>query len=226
MEGLAAGVATTEGSELGTSPGTEPRVEGTSSGDARREYAITEMPDEDLTPPEEAAPPDAPGPPETPSRAEAGQSPRTEPISPPSGEGDIPPGGAGETTSPRPESNDEFPGTEPIEGEDPTARSGEVPPPPEEIPPERAGEIPMAEEVPAPRTEEVPSGNPSQPPPGDVQRDSTQGRSTEEVSEEEGAGPEERQDRGLVERLTDRARDAILGEEEQRGEGTGRPDRR
>lgn len=93
-------VAATGGSEPDLSPGmeppsslpdTEPRMEGAPSGDPRREYAVTEMPDEDLTPPRDAVPPDASEPPGAPSRAEAGQPPRTEPISAPPGPGDVPP---------------------------------------------------------------------------------------------------------------------------------------
>ena len=182
------GVAATEGLEPDLPPSTEARAEGAPSGDPRREYAVTEMPDEDLTP---------------------------------LGEGGGSPGSTEEAASPRPEPSDDFPGTEPVRGEDPTARSEEVSPPPEEIPPERAGEIPTAEEVPPPRTddvpmaEEVPSGTPPQAPPGDVQR----GPSSEPLSRtEETAGEKERQiereredDKGLV----DRAIDKLTGEEEQ-----------
>ena len=212
-EGLATGVATAEGSELdtspgtersGSSPGTEPRAESTSSGDARREYAVTEMADEDLRPLEEAA-------------------------------------------SPRPEPTDDFPGTEPIEGEDPTARSSEPPPPPEEIPPERAGEIPTAEEVPAPRTEavpgakDVPSGTPPQAPTGDVQRETSsespsRGEETPlraggasldtPLSQEEMIRRQAKRDRGEEDKgLTDEVRDAIFDEDRAKG-GTGREDRR
>src|SRR5919202_4784421 len=56
----ALGVAATEGAEPDLPPSTESRIEGTTSGDPRREYAVTEMPDEGLTPPEETVPPDAP----------------------------------------------------------------------------------------------------------------------------------------------------------------------
>ena len=212
-EGLATGVATAEGSELdtspgtersGSSPGTEPKAESTSSGDARREYAVTEMADEDLRPLEEAA-------------------------------------------SPRPEPTDDFPGTEPVEGEDPTARLSEPPPPPEEIPPERAGEIPTAEEVPAPRTEAVPwaeyvpSGTPPQAPTGDVQRETTSespsrgeetplrtGRASLDtpLSQEEMIRRQAKRDRGEEDKgLTDEVRDAIFDEDRAKG-GTGREDRR
>jgi hypothetical protein len=99
-EDTVSSVAATGGSEPDLSPGTEPpgglpdtepRTEGAPSGDPRREYAVTEMPDEDLTLPRDAVPPDAPEPPGAPSRAEAGQPPRTEPISAPPGPGDVPP---------------------------------------------------------------------------------------------------------------------------------------
>ena len=49
--GAASGVAATEGVEPDLPPSTEPRAEGAPFGDPRREYAVTEMPDEDLTPP-------------------------------------------------------------------------------------------------------------------------------------------------------------------------------
>ncbi len=99
-EDTVSGVAARGGSESEVSPETEPpgglpdvepRAEGAPSGDVRREYAVTEMPDEDLTPPRDAVPPDAPEPSGAPSRAEAGQPPRTEPISAPPGPGDVPP---------------------------------------------------------------------------------------------------------------------------------------
>ncbi len=99
-EELAPGVAATEGSEPDVSPGTErpgglpdtePRAEGAPSGDPRREYAVTERYDEDLTPPRDAVPPDAPEPPGASSEAQAGGPPRTEPISAPPGPGDVPP---------------------------------------------------------------------------------------------------------------------------------------
>jgi hypothetical protein len=217
-EGLATGVATTEGSELdtspgtersGSSPGTEPKAESTSSGDARREYAVTEMADEDLRPLEEAA-------------------------------------------SPRPEPTDDFPGTEPVEGEDPTASSGEVPPPPEGVPTARAGEVPMAEGVPAPRTEgvpgaeEVPSGTPPQAPPGDVQgetsRAEARSRGGEEApqrgaegtslepptpEEEEMARRQAARDRGEEDKgLLDRIKDSDFGEGGQGRGGPDRPERR
>ena len=249
-EDTVTGVVETEGSEFDVSPGTElsgglpdtePRAEGVPSGDARREDVVAEMPDEDLSPPEEAVPPDAPGPTESSSRAEAEQPPRTEPISAPSGPGDVSPRRTGEAAAPRPEPSSDFPGTEPVEGEDPTARSGKLPPPPEEVPPERAGEIPMAEEVPAPRSEEIPTEAQTQastadvgsPVPGDIPHEDMVpptppppiGMGKSQTAEEEGAGQQE-EDRGLIDRLTDRVRDRLAGEEEQRGEGEDRPGRR
>jgi hypothetical protein len=137
---------------------------------------------------------------------------------------------AEDATSPRPEPSLDFPGTEPVREDDSTARTGEVPPP-EEVPPERAGEIPTAEEVPPPRTEEllggqeVPSGTPPQAPLGDVQRESPSealSRTKESFGEQERKIEQERDDKGLV----DKAREALLGEEERGREGTGREDRR
>ena len=190
--GTAHGVAPIEGADSDLLPSTQPRAEGAPSGDPRREYAVTEMPDEDLAPP---------------------------------GEGGVPPRSTEEAASPRPESSDDFPGTEPVREDASTTRTGEVHPP-EEIPPERAGEIPTAEEVPPPRTEDVPtaegvpSGTPLQEPPGDVQRETT----SEPLSRtEETAGEQERQieqeredDKGLAERLANRARDDLTDEREQR----------
>ena len=104
-------VSATGGSEPDLSLGTEPRgglpdtesrTEGAPSGDPRREYAVTEMPDEDLTPPRDAVPPDAPEPPGASSEAQAGGSPRTEPISVPPVSGDVPPRRV-EESSPRTE---------------------------------------------------------------------------------------------------------------------------
>jgi hypothetical protein len=242
----APGVAATQGLEpdvsLGTQPsgglpGTEPRAEGASPGDARRTYAVTEMPDEDLTPPEDVVAPDAPGPPEAPSKAEAGQPPRTERVGPLSGEGDVQPTRTEEVASPRPEPSDDFPGTEPVEGEDPTASSGEVPPPPEGEPPARAGEVPMAEGVPPPRAEEIPTVTQTQASP----RDATslmpggiphegivpppppppRGTGESPTAEEERAGQKE-EDKGLIDRVIDK----LTGEEEQRGKRTDRPGRR
>jgi cytoskeletal protein RodZ len=140
-----------------------------------------------------------------------------------------------EAASPRPEPTDDFPGTEPVEGEDPTARSSEPPPPPEEIPPERAGEIPTAEEVPAPRTEAVPgaedvsSGTPPQAPTGDVQRETSsespsRGEETPlraggasldtPLSQEEMIRRQAKRDRGEEDKgLTDEVRDAIFDED-------------
>jgi hypothetical protein len=186
----ARGVAATEGVEPDLPPSTEPRAEGAPLGDPRREYAVTEMPDENLAPP-----------------GEGGVTPRSTEVA----------------ASPRPEPSDDFPGTEPVREDASTIRSGEVPPP-EEIPLERAGEIPTAEEVPPPRTEdvpmaeEVPSGTPPQAPPGDVQRGTTSEplRTEEPAGEQERQIEQEREDEGLVERLTNRARDKLTGEEEQR----------
>jgi hypothetical protein len=94
----APGVAATEGVEPDLPLSTEPRAEGVTSGDPRREHAITEMPNEDLTPPEEAVPPDAPRPPEAAPRAEAVEPPpRTEPIGARPGLGDVPSGRIEET---------------------------------------------------------------------------------------------------------------------------------
>jgi hypothetical protein len=131
---------------------------------------------------------------------------------------------AEDATSPRPAPSLDFPGTEPVREDDSTARTGEVPP-------ERAGEIPTAEEVPPPRTEEllggqeVPSGTPPQDPLGDVQRESPSealSRTKESFGEQERKIEQERDDKGLV----DKAREALLGEEERGREGTGREDRR
>jgi hypothetical protein len=125
--------------------------------------------------------------------------------------------GATASASPRPKPSVDFPGTEPLREDVSRARTGEVPPP-EEVPPERAGEIPTAEEVPPPRAEEVPSGTPPQAPPGDVQR-GTSPTEQERTGQAEGKPEEEK---GLI----DKAREALLGEEEQRKEGTDRPGRR
>ena len=66
--------------------------------------------------------------------ATTGVSPGTGQIGSFPAAGDTPPGSAEVAASPRPEPSDDFPGTEPVEGEDPTARSGEVSPP-EDVPP-------------------------------------------------------------------------------------------
>ena len=125
--------------------------------------------------------------------ATAGVSPGTTQIGSFSAERDAPPGRTEAAASPRPEPSDDFPGTKPVEGEDPATRSKDLPPPPEEVPPERAGEIPMAEEVPAPRTEEVPSGSSTpQAPLGNVQQGSPREPwPTDQVPKEEEAGREE-----------------------------------
>ncbi len=157
--------------------------------------------------------------------ATAGVSPGMEQIGSFPAEGDVTPGSTEQAASPRPEPSDDLPGAEPVRGDVLREMAGGVPPP-EEVPPERAGEIPTAEEVPAPRTEEVPSGTPPQAPPGDVQRGSMPEHCTGEALEVEGAGHEERQDRSLIDRLTDRARAGLRGEEEQRREGIDRPGRR
>lgn len=202
----------------------EPRAEGAPPGDARRTYTVTEMPDEDLTSPEDAVPPDAPEPPEAPSRAQAGQSPRTEPVGPLSEEGDVQPGSTGEAASPRPEPTDDFPGTEPVREDASRERAGEVPPP-EEVPPERAGEVPTAEEVPPPRAEEVPGAEeePSGTPPP-----RTQGASLDTpLSQEEMIRRQAKRDRGEEDKgLTDDVRDAIFDEGGRGREGTSREDRR
>ncbi len=244
---IVTGVDEMEGSEFDVSPGTElsgglpdtePRAEVVPSGDARREDVVAEMPDENLSPPEEAVPPDAPGPPESSSRAEAQQPSRTEPISAPPGPGDVPLRRTGEAASPRPEPSSDFPGTEPLRQDDSKERVGEVPPP-EEVPPERAGEIPMAEEVPPPRAGDVPtdaqtqasSGDVTSSVPGNVPHEDMvpppRGTEKSSMAEEERVGQEEgKEDRGLIDRLTDRVRDRLTGEEEQRGEGTDTSDRR
>ena len=164
--------------------------------------------------------------------------------------GDAPAGTAEVAASPIPEPSDDFPGTEPVEGVDPTARSGKLPPPPEEVPPERAGEIPMAEEVPAPRAEEVPeaedvpSGTPPQVPLGDVQRESSaeaqsrreeasqrgvEGTSLEPSTpeEEEMARRQAARNRGEEDKgLLDQVKDSVFGEGEQGRGGSDRPNRR
>lgn len=211
----------TEGATAGASPRsrpsvelprTEPTAEGAPSGNVRRENIVARMPDEDLTPPENAVPPDVPSP---------SDAPKTERV-PPS-----------RTVPPRPEPSGDFPGTEPLAEEGPTARTGGAPP--EEIPPERAGEIPTAEEVPLPSAEEVPGGAgappaiPPQNPPGDLQKGTPPpigevSPRTEEVSPkaEEAPPPEERrrareqEDEGFV--------DEVLDDPSGR-EGTGREDR-
>ena len=247
-EDLTPGVAATEGSEPDVSPGTEPpgslpdtepRAEGAPLGDARREDVVAGMPDEeDITPPEEVVPPDAQGQPGgAPSRAEAGQSPRTEPISAPPGEGDVPPRRTEEAASPRPEPSDDFPGTEPVLEDVAKERTGEVPPP-EEIPVERAGEIPTAEEVPPPRTEEVtgaeevPTGTLPQALPGDVQGEQPSRRTEEGLpagQDKTGLADRDRENEGSLNETNDAVlseKDAVEDEEERRREGTGRGDRR
>lgn len=175
--------------------------------------------------------------------ATAGDSPGREQSGSFPAEGDATPGSTKQAASPRPEPSDDFPGTEPVEGEDPTARSGAVPPPPEEVPPERAGEVPVAEEVTVPRAEEIPTDTQTQASPGDV-TSSVPGDITHEdmipltppplrgtgespMAEEERVVQEEgEEDRSLIDRLTDRARDELTGEEEQRREGDDKPGRR
>jgi roadblock/LC7 domain-containing protein len=107
---------------------------------------------------------------------------------------------------PRPEPSGSFPGTEPIA---------------EEVPPPRTQDVPTAEEV--------PSGTPPQAPPGDVQRGTsperppTRTREAHPTRQERSHGQAEREheeDKGLL----DRAREALLGEEEpRRRERTDRP---
>ncbi len=154
-----------------------------------------------------------------------------------------------EATPPRPEPSRDLPGTEPIRDEEPPMRGGEVPPAPEEIPPERAGEIPTAEEVPPPRTagveevgdlprtEERPPGTEGTMPPITEEEASprTEGDPprTEEVSPraEEAPLPEEherarqaereQEDKGLIDRVADAARDTLSGQEEPRREEPG-----
>jgi hypothetical protein len=123
---------------------------------------------------------------------------------------------AEDATSPRPEPSLDFPGTEPVREDDSTARTGEVPPP-EEVPPPRTKELLGGQEV--------PSGTPPQAPLGDVQRESPSealSRTKESFGEQERKIEQERDDKGLV----DKAREALLGEEERGREGTGREDRR
>jgi hypothetical protein len=182
----------------------------------------------------------------------AGVSPGTEQVGSFPAGGDARPASAEAAASPRPEPSDDFPGTEPVEGEGPTARAGEVPPPPEGVPTARAGEVPTAEGVPAPRTEgvpgaeEVPSGTPPQAPPGDVQSETSRAEARSRGGEEapqrgaEGTSPEpptpeeeemaRRQgarDRGEEdEGLLDHIKDSVFGEGGQGGGGPDRPERR
>jgi hypothetical protein len=123
-----------------------------------------------------------------------------------------------EAAPPRPEPSGDLPGTEPIREEMLPTRARGVPPAPEEIPPERAGEIPTVEEVPPPRAEEVPSGTPPQAPPGDVQRETSPEPSPRT---QEWTGQTERnreEDKGLLERVADAARDALAGQEDPKRE--------
>jgi hypothetical protein len=166
--------------------------------------------------------------------ATTGVSPGTEQIGSFPAEGNVPPTSREEAASPRPEPSDDFPGTEPIKGEDPTARSGEVPPPPEEVPSPRTEEMPEAEDV--------RSQTPPQAPPGDVQRETSgeaRPRSEETpsraggasldtpLSQEEMIRRQAERDRGEEDRgLTDEVRDAVFDEEGRRREGTGREDLR
>jgi hypothetical protein len=157
--------------------------------------------------------------------ATAGAAAGTEQVGSSEAGGDVMPGSTGEATSPRPEPTDDFPGTEPVEGEDPTARSGEVPPPPEEVPSERAGEFPMAEEVPPPSAAEVPVAEegPSRTPPP-----RTQGASLDPLlSQEDMVRGQAKRDRGEEDKgLTDDVRDAIFDEGGRGREGTGGEDQR
>lgn len=151
-----------------------------------------------------------------------------------------------ETTGvpPRPGSSTDLPGAEPVAedirresivagmpDEDLTPPEEAVPPdvpePPGVSPRAEVGESPRTEpistspgpgDVPSRRTEEVPSGTPPQAPPGDVQR-STSRTGQEGTEQPEGEREEEK---GLL----DKARDALLGEEERGREGSGREDRR
>src|SRR5829696_6394234 len=105
-------------------------------------------------------------------------------------------------------------------------RTGEVlPRAGEEVTPSRTEEVPMAEEV--------PSGTPPQAPPGDVQREtlpepSTRTQEPGPLGTEGSRRPESEQDEEEDKGLLDRARDALLGKEDEprRREGTDRPDRR
>ena len=155
--------------------------------------------------------------------------------------GSVAPGGA---TAPRPTETETVvppegvvgPGAAPTdvrrgtEPEPPPPETGRVPSREESV----AGDVPPRtepslaregmEEAPPPRTEERPPGTEGTMPP----RTEDVSPRTEESAPpgREGAGREQEEDRGLL----DRARDALLGEEEEsprkREEGTDRPDRR
>jgi hypothetical protein len=95
----------------------------------------------------------------------------------------------------------------------------------EERPPSRTEEVSMAEEV--------PSGTPPQAPPGDVQREtppepSSRTQEPGPLGREGSRRPESEQDEEEDKGLLKRARDALLGKEDEprRREGTDRPDRR
>jgi hypothetical protein len=165
--------------------------------------------------------------------ATAGVSPGTEQVGSFPAGGDARPASAEAAASPRPEPSDDFPGTEPVEGEDPTARAGEVPPPPEGVP------APRTEGVPG--TEELPSGAPPQAPPGDVQRETSwaeaRSRGGEEAPQRGAEGtslesptPEEEEmarDRGEGDKgLLDQIKDSVFGEGGQGRGGPDRPERR
>ena len=120
-------------------------------------------------------------------------------------EGDVAPSIEPTRARPRPEPSGGFAGTEPI-AED-ASRS-------------RTEDVPMAEEV--------PSGTPPQAPPGDVQRETSREprpttRTRETPPRQQSPGQTDREseeDKGLI----DRAKEALLGEEEPRREGTDRPE--
>jgi hypothetical protein len=94
-------------------------------------------------------------------------------------------------------------------GESPRTEQISTPPGPGDVPSRRTEEA-------SSRTEEVPSGTPPQAPPGDVQRN------TSPTGQEGTEQPEGEDEKGLL----DKARDALLGEEERGREGAGEEDRR
>jgi roadblock/LC7 domain-containing protein len=120
---------------------------------------------------------------------------------------------------------DVSPSTEPIGARPTMAPSGSFPgtePISEDVSPSRTEDVPIAEEV--------PSGTPPQAPPGDVQRETSAEPKPTRMREAPPTGQErpgemergQEEDKGLI----DRAREALLGEEEpRRKEGTDRPER-
>jgi hypothetical protein len=189
--GTARGVAATEGEEYDLPPTTEPRAEGAPSGDPRREYAVTEMPDEELALPggEGGVPPRSTEEAASPRPEPSDDFPGTEPV-----REDASTTRMGEVAPPE---------------EIPPERAGEIPTA-EEVPPPRTEDVPMAEEM--------PSGTPPQAPPGDVQRGTTSEplRTEETAGEQERQIEREREDEGLVEWLANRAKGELADEGEQR----------